>query len=318
MAKILVTGATSYLGKHLVERLIDKNNKVTVLSRNPANSEICERFHRLGANIAAGDIVRPETLNGLSDTYDIVYHLASVSAGDRYAIADTNIEGTRNLVSQFSGGVGRFIHASTTTVYGDTGGKIAGEGDTPEPNTEYGQSRLTGENIVLREAGENGFIGSVLRFGTVYGIGSEVIEGFISKLGSVELIGTGRNYANVIHLDDAVAALLAAGERSETGLIYNVVDGSPVQVKEFYGTMAELFGHGKPKFIGTTRIRMVAGFLTWLGKISGVPPVISSDTVKLLTNSVMVSNQNLLERLGLELQYPNYADGLKSCFQPGG
>lgn len=312
LRKVLVIGGTGYVGTSLIHALLDEGCTVKALSRNPSQSAARAMFQQRSVTAIEGDITKPETLCGMADDVDVIYHLASISGGHPYTIEEVNIEGTRNVMAECAGTGALVIYASTTSVYGNSGEAIVEEGTHPQPNTVYSKSKLAAEGIVLHSAEPGGV---VLRFGSVYGPGSPVIEDFLAKNGDVRVIGKGRNYANIIHIDDAVACLLAAGERGKPGEVYIATDGTAVRPVDFYGQMARCLGRGKPQFAGVVRLRILSSFFTFFGKLTGVPPIISTDTIRLLTNSIKASNRKLTESLGVSIQFADYSKGLEATFE---
>ena len=154
---ILVTGATGFIGQHLVSALLEQGASVIALSRRPP-SEGVQKYKTV-----VGDLTRPVTLGGICHGMDIVFHLG----GYAHAVDQLDgkseeinwqvtVEGTRALVEQsIKAGVGRFLFFSSVKAMGEGGEDCIDEATEGQAVTSYGKAKREAEKLVL-EAGRPG------------------------------------------------------------------------------------------------------------------------------------------------------------------
>jgi nucleoside-diphosphate-sugar epimerase len=136
----------------------------------------------------------------------------------------------------------RFIHVSSTSVYGQTDGGFVDESSPTDPLEESGKVVLDAERLLRARRPD----AVVLRFAGIYGPGRLLRREALLKGGAV-FAGAGK-WLNLIHVDDGVEAVLAAEARGRAGETYNVSDDTPVTRRDFYTHLAGLLGAPAPKF----------------------------------------------------------------------
>lgn len=141
---IFVTGATGFIGSHLVPILIKRGHRVTCLVRDPARADVALS----GAMLAQGDITDRESVRAAMRGADAVFHLAAwytVGAIDKQKMRAINVEGTRNVLQVAAElGVSKIVYTSTAGVFGNTRGKIVDETyriDVVELASEYERTK---------------------------------------------------------------------------------------------------------------------------------------------------------------------------------
>ncbi|MCM8795543.1 MAG: NAD-dependent epimerase/dehydratase family protein, partial [Candidatus Omnitrophica bacterium] len=146
---VLVTGSPGWLGTRLIEILYGKKREVRCLVF-PKADDTC--LKRLGAEIFKGDLTIPETLRGVCEGIDTVFHCAGIihpkNIGELYKI---NFEGTRNILEEaIKSKVKRFIYVSSNSVGGTniSRDRLMTESDLPRPYKHYGLSKYKAECIV--------------------------------------------------------------------------------------------------------------------------------------------------------------------------
>lgn len=146
MAQVLVTGATGFLGRNLVERLVQRGDRVRCLMRRPGSDPFLDR---LGVEYGRGDILDPASLDGALRGVEVVYHLAGVTRQwGPVSFATANTEGTGHLaeacVRQSKPPV--LVFTSSLAAAGPTRpGRPLTEEVLPAPVSEYGRSKLAAE-----------------------------------------------------------------------------------------------------------------------------------------------------------------------------
>lgn len=227
---VLVTGAAGYLGSRVVAALHRAGADVRALVRDPRSVpfDVARR-----AELVAGDITDPASLDAVVKDVDVVIHCAAITTNQApwSAHESVNIAGTRNLTTAAAAaGVERFVHVSSVLVYGLTpnvDGRVPE--DTPLSQTEdkwafYERSKVGAEEAVQRAAAGTNMRVVVCRPGILYGDERPARRGFMRIGGTSVTIGRGDNHLPLTHVDGAVDALLLMTAEPEAQGAYNVVD----------------------------------------------------------------------------------------------
>ena len=179
--KILVTGAAGFIGRHLVRRLVSKKHSVVALVRTPEQAKSLKGF---GCEIVQGDLLRKDTIIGLSQKITQVFHLAAKAdlKTKRGKALVVNTQGTSNLLQAIRGfSLKRFVLMSSIVAAGRRrGSRLSLPLDTScteVPDNAYGRSKREAERIVI-----DAFYGTdtewvILRPALVYGPGSRPFAG---------------------------------------------------------------------------------------------------------------------------------------------
>ena len=219
--KILLTGASGRIGRHLVDALLKDGEDVRVLIKGKMiEFENVETFY--------GDLLDIESLKKAVNGVDVIYHLAAIT--DYLAPKDlmwkVNVLGTRNLLEVSKGK--KIIYLSTTAVMGKKLKEMPANENTPcHPSNYYGKTKLEAEKLVK----ENG--GIIIRSADVIGPDSFVNDVVISKLeeGKLPFIGDGKNFIHYIHINDLIQALLLAKKIGKPGEVY-IIAGKDVRTQK--------------------------------------------------------------------------------------
>jgi dihydroflavonol-4-reductase len=212
--KALVTGATGFVGSHLVEALRKRSVKLTALARS---SEKAAALTRQGVDVVTGDLHDPSALDRAVQNQEIVFHVAGVVASlNEAGFFRSNRDGTRNLLSAAERhGKPRFILVSSLAAAGPAqrGAPLTGV-EPPHPVTAYGRSKLAAEQILQGSS----VPWSIVRPPIVYGPRDrEVLKIFrLAKLGLAPVFGDGRQELSAIHAQDLAEALVNVSQTSTT------------------------------------------------------------------------------------------------------
>ncbi|HKI48741.1 MAG TPA: NAD-dependent epimerase/dehydratase family protein [Desulfobacteria bacterium] len=151
----LVTGAAGFMGSHLVEHLVEKGIKVRATSRPRKKTPF---FDKLGVEFIPSDLTKPETLPPLFEgSVDCVYHLGAICnfSTPFKKLRPTNVEGVRHTTGlALKAGIKRFVHVTSTSVYGYYRGTPFVEDSPRNPEDDYGKSKKMGEDIVFERLKE--------------------------------------------------------------------------------------------------------------------------------------------------------------------
>lgn len=240
--KVLVTGGTGFIGRHLLEHLLSGSDiEVHVLVRDPRR--LGGLRESPGLRVLRGDLSSvPELPAGL----DVVYHLAGLTkSADMKDYYTVNAEGTARLVRALlgSGFRSRLVLLSSLAAGGPSSpGRPVREDDPPRPVSPYGESKLMSEEEALKAAKSCSV--SVLRVAAVYGPGDEdFLEYFkLVARGILPLMGRRPRLLSVCHVRDVVAALDAAGRPGAACGVFNVADPAPRTWEELGRTAGRVLG----------------------------------------------------------------------------
>ena len=248
--RCLLTGASGFIGGHVAERLVAEDFEVRCLVRVKSDTALLEQ---LGVELVVGSLADRDALaRAVSGCTSVVHCAALVSDwATARQIVNVNVVGTRLLVAAATDArVRRFVHMSTTDVYGYPGGvAVDEEWETMRFANWYAQSKLDAERVVRDASGKLETV--ILRPATVYGPRSADVVGAIAKAirrGHMLLIDHGRPVAGLCYVGNLVDAVLPA-LRSEAavGEAFNVCDGVDVTWAGFTADLAEGLGSRAPR-----------------------------------------------------------------------
>ncbi|MCW3066742.1 MAG: aspartate aminotransferase family protein [Solirubrobacterales bacterium] len=319
----LITGATGFIGGHLAQRLVQEGHQVRCLVRASSDTSLLEK---LDVEIAVGDLTSAHSLAGAAEGCRYVFHCGAHVSDWATAkeIARINVGGTRNLLEASVGAsVQRFVHFSTTDVYGYPGGAAI---DETHAHTRfrnwYAQTKREAEAEVRRVQGAHSLDAVVLRPATVYGPRSTDVVGEIARAirdGKMLLVDGGRAVAGLCYVDNLMdAAVLALRHEAAPGHAFNVSDGLDVTWKEFTDGLAEGLGCSQVRWSLPYWIANGLGFslehgyrlLRTTTRLK-TPPLLSRQAVHVLGRNQDFSNRKARELLGWEPRI-DYAAGLEA------
>jgi nucleoside-diphosphate-sugar epimerase len=241
--RVLVTGATGFIGSHLVDDLLSKGYEVGTLVREGSDLRWL-RGKKVG--FIRGDLVGEDRLPSL-DGFAYIYHLGGATRAlrgrDFYQI---NQKGTERLIEAARNirGLKRFIYMSSQAAAGpSTDERPRTERDIPCPVSAYGESKLHGEGAVLNSRDK--FHVSILRPCAVYGPRDPyMLELFrIISRGYVPLVGNGPMYFSFCYVKDLIQALLLSLKQDySSGEIFFIADGERYSLNFFYELVSSELG----------------------------------------------------------------------------
>lgn len=295
--RILVTGASGFIGSHLVSLLLARDWQVRGAVRS------AERLDRLPApveGVVVGELGRETDWSKAVAGVDVAVHLAArvhvMRDTDPTAYARANVEGSRRLAeAAAAAGVKRLVFVSSVKAMGeaDRTPRPWREEDPCRPQDEYGRSKLAAERAIAEAARLHGMETVVLRPPVVYGPGVTaniftlfrlVDRGWPLPLGSVD------NRRSLIYVGNLVHALVTAAEHPKAaGETFLVSDGQDLSTPELIRAIGRALGKSARLFpLSPGLLRGVAGCL---GR--------SAEADRLL-DSLVVDSMRIRRRLGWE------------------
>jgi nucleoside-diphosphate-sugar epimerase len=264
--KLLLTGATGRVGRHLLPRLVAQGHDVRAVARRDVAAE---HVKAAGAEPVLADLLDPDGYRAALRGRDAVVHLAAVlRSTDADEVRRANLEATRRLADTvLDAGVSRFVFASTNLVYPGGLGRPASEDDEPEPPESWGAypaSKAEAERALLGLHRDRGMGLRIVRFAFVYGEGDPHLAESLRWAGR----WPGHQRLHLLHHADAAQAVSRALQTPGIdGRTYNAADESPVTAVELHALNGVAFPdrpageadlwHG---IVDTTRIRRELGF----------------------------------------------------------
>jgi len=300
--RVLVTGATGFIGGGIVRALISAGHQVVGLVRS-ADSPSSRALKESGVRLAVGDMTRPETYRALVTEVDAVIHAAQYAVQGRLTDAKIAQLGAANhlmtntLATECLALHKRFVYTSGTFNYGNCGDAWIDE-STPFNPSPLGKTHAN-EVAALREARAVKSLDLVVVApGFVLGPGGYFKEALYdqAKKNRLRVVGSGTNYWSCIHVDDLAAAFAAALERAPWGGEYNVVDDSPLTLRALVDAVTTAMSQ--------KRVGNIPPFLMNL--------LVGKPLVQSMVSSFRVRNQKAREELGWAPKFPTAADALPS------
>ena len=307
-AKVLVTGATGFIGNLLVRRLASMGCRIKLLVENQYNSDLAEY------DVYQGGLFSNDALARASKSTEIVYHLAAFTDPDAksseavercFAI---NVEGTKNLLHSLSPSTKHVVSFSTVYVFGNQNEDVTDEGSPADPITPYGHSKLEAENLIREWGLRYGVMTTCLRLPLVYGPGNK--GNILRMIDAVArrrflVVGKGENTRSMVYVENVIDAAIAVAYREEAdGETFIVTDGREYSVLVLYQTISKYLGiRPLPLRIPMIIARPAGRVLDLAGSVAGINLPINSQVIKRLTASQVFSSKKIEALLGFSPRY---------------
>ena len=232
MQKVLVTGATGFIGIEVSRQLAARGMRPRLMVRRPVRGLM---LRKLDAEIMQADIRSPESLRRILTGIDTVIHLGARAAFEPYPrLYPSIVQGSINLMqAAIDARVSNFVYGGSLLVYGDTAKPIDQETE-PLPMSGYGRAKLEAERRLDEMAANAGISFVSLRLPHVYGAHSLLFDQV--RHGKVFFPGRGDNSFAHLHVVDAARALIHAAEGAQHGL-WVVADDLSCTWNEFFETL---------------------------------------------------------------------------------
>lgn len=293
MEKILITGASGFIGSFIVEEALQRGFETWAAMRGTSSKTNLQdpRIHFIELNLDSKD----QLVAQLRDQqFDYVVHAAGVTKCiDKRDFWRINTEGTKNLVQalmELRMPLKRFVYLSSLSVFGAIHEEQPyvdiRETDTPEPNTEYGRSKLAAEQWLLDLVEAVSFPCVILRPTGVYGPRE---KDYFLMAKSIQqhvdfAVGYKRQDITFVYVTDVVQAVFLAVEKGKAGRKYFLSDGQVYQSTTFSDLLRQEMG--RPWWIRITApvwvLRVVTFFGEYVGRMTGKISALNNDKYNIL------------------------------------
>jgi nucleoside-diphosphate-sugar epimerase len=292
---VLVTGATGFVGAAVVAALLRHGHRVVGFVRDRSKARALEEA---GVTVEVGDMWEPATYQHLPARVDAVIHAAESKLPGRWSrrkideMHASDALMTRTLAASCLEQGKPFVYTSGALCYGGNDWLI--EETPPRPcRLAQGHAEMVAELTRLHK--ERGLRALVITPGFVYGPGG-MLKDFVEQLrrNQLRVVGTGRNYWSMVHVEDLAEVDALALERGRAGEQYFVGDDEPLTRRAFMDQLCDA--------LGLKRVGHVAGWIVGL--------MLGFALVEAMNTSVRLRNDKAKRQLGWVPRYPKFAAGL--------
>ena len=310
--RILVTGATGFVGPHVLQAL-STGAHVRALVRDP---DRVPRMNRADVEVVAGALDDAPALRRAVDGVDAVLHLAAATrAGSELEYAAVNAEGTRRLVEAIRAAAHpprRLVYLSSMAAAGPSlDGCPVRPGDTPRPLTAYGRTKLAGEEIA--RSAEDRLEVVILRAPAVYGPGDRDLYHFfrLAARGILTVPTGAARPLQFVHVEDLARAIVLALEPNVQAGVYQIAEDRAYPWEDVARMVGDAVGRrSRILRLPPAVIRAAAWSSEWGGRLTGGVGIFNRDKAReLLAPGWLCDTGSAREGLNFEARIP-LAEGL--------
>ena len=289
--KVLVTGATGFIGSHLVPSLLKDGHEVRCLVHESAHTE-----NLRGASLICGDITNIKSLVDAVKDVEVVFHLAAkVQTGfyqDADALMKVNFQGTSTLIDavhSYDRHLQNFVYLSSAGAIGMFNSKELVKEDVKcSPVTCYGVSKLQAENHLHHYSSLLNVPYTIVRPPTVYGPYERynlLLLTLAIKYRRFALIGSGSNLTSVCHVSNLVDALKLVGFIADKNQTYHVADSQPISWNHLTELISFQASAPKPPHLPVWLCNCAAVVLESVCHATNKEPVLHQGRVHTMSNN---------------------------------
>jgi nucleoside-diphosphate-sugar epimerase len=305
MERVLVTGATGFIGYEVAKQLAERGLKPRLLVRRPFRGMILKS---LNAELVQGDLLEAQSLRRAVAGVDTIIHLGAVAAFISYRrVRPSIVDGSRNLMEAArESGVKKFVYGGTLLVYRNQKQPI----DQSTPASQalgYGRAKLEAEQMMAAMAEESGMRFASLRLPHTYGARSLFFEE--ARKGRIFFPGRGDNHYAHLNVADASRALIGAAETGAKGLMV-LADNLPCTWNQFFNATQTYYPRLKITHIPKPLALLGTGLMDLLHMTVSSPNLYSVGAVRSWNLNLPVETGTLKRLLAIEPLYPTIHDGI--------
>jgi len=307
--KVLVTGASGFVGSHLVDQLLEQGRSVRCLVRKSSNLRYLKNP---GLEFAYGGLDNSTDWDNAFADVDTVYHVAGVTfarrSRDYYEANHRGTEAILGAALKHRGGIKRFVHVSSLAAIGPgINGCPVDEETQPAPITPYGRSKLMGEEAVRAVA--DLLPTTIVRPPAVYGPRDYALYELFKSIakGLAPTIGRGDKQISLVHVDDLCRGMIMAGDLDVSiGRAYFISSEEVYSLRATTELLAKIFDRRvRTLVIPRPLAFVVAAIAEAAAAVTRKPPVINRDKVTDLSQQCWgCSIERAKRELGYNQQVP--------------
>lgn len=304
--RYFVTGATGFVGSHVVRQLIEGGHQVVAVVRNPAKAQ---ELVKLGATVVQGDVTDKESMREPMRNTDGVFHIAGwykIGVKDKSDGEKINIQGTRNVLELMKElGIPKGVYTSTLAVNSDTHGKEVDESYhfTGKHLSEYDRTKWVAHYEVADPMIAAGLPLVIVMPGVIYGPEdtSSVRTTFIQYLQRKLPMLPGGTTFSWAHVDDIARGHILAMEKGKVGESY-IIAGPTHSLVEAMQVARDITGIPTPRTIVPAGIMKALSIVMGaVAKIVPVPDEYSAEYLRVNAGTTYIgSNARARRELGYE------------------
>lgn len=303
--KAFVTGGAGFIGRRVVQKLIQRGYEVTALVHSQRSANLVQSF---GAQPAWGDInARASMVHAMTGS-DVVFHMAAwYKLGDRNweKTERINVDGTRNVLElAYQLKIPRIVYTSTLAVYGNTHGYEPDESYIPSAGpfaTEYDRTKHIAHYEVALPLIQQGAPVIIVMPGGVFGPGDTSMMGEMLTMyyrGLMPVIPGAEFTWTYAHVDDVAEGHILAAEKGAPGQSYHLA-GPPLDLRQTAELWAKVLGRNPPlAYVPARFVTPTEPVVDLLSQVLPLPPLFNRDTIAILDHTYLGRSDKARRELG--------------------
>lgn len=318
MATYFVTGATGFIGTSLVQQLVEANDDVVALVRDPETAALPAEVE-----LHTGDVTQKQSMREPMTGVDGLFHLAGwyrIGVNDPETAHAVNVEGTRNVLELMDElDIPRGVYTSTLAVNSDTDGAVADESYRfdGQHGSLYDRTKWVAHYDVAVPMIDDGLPLIIVQPGGVYGPEDPGPTGVLwdaYRRGDIPMIPK-RTGICLGHVEDTARAIRLAMGCGRPGRSY-IIAGPPYTLEEIFAIADQVTGHGVPPSVSPRFFRYLSRIVSPIENLLSLPSMYSSEMLWFLGGvTYWGDNSRAQEELGIT--HRPLQEGLEDVFVQG-
>jgi nucleoside-diphosphate-sugar epimerase len=308
MQKVLVTGATGFIGYEVSRQLSAHGYRPRLMVRRPLRAILLKS---LDAELMQADLGQPKSLGRILQGVDTVIHLGARATFEPYrALRPSIVDGSVNLMrAALDAGIRKFVYGGSLLVYGEQAEPIT-QKTPPNPIIGYSRAKLEAEKTLAHLAEQANIPFTSLRLPHVYGVNSLLFNQL--RQGLIIFPGKGDNLFAHLHVADAARALITAAELGRPG-IWAIADNLACTWNDLFAVVQCYYPRLRILRVPRLFALAVAGGLDTLSRVTSIWNRYSQGAVKSWTSNLPVEQDTLRDVLAMDPEYPTVESGIPAA-----